>query len=230
MIKSPFKGLYRLNLETLEYKKLSPIKLIIFFLIYTFTIMFWSYYIGYSDGLYVIEKDILNDGRVFDDKNGLHPIKNKVWLDSTFTDYENRANIYLDRPIFEGTPLNGGLLSHCARNAYDSTGILVPLELVLAQAQWESGMGREGRSPINNPFNVGEWDDKTVEWFSSTEEGVQRYYYLMARHYLSCKTVEQLLFDFTNCDGRRYATSNYELHVGEQYHYIKNWLRINNQN
>ena len=71
-----------------------------------------------------------------------------------FDDYEKRCQLYLDRVCFNGTPITGKLLKSCAKNTYDSTGIIVPLELALSQAQWESGMGLRGRSPKNNPYNI----------------------------------------------------------------------------
>ena len=157
-------------------------------------------------------------------KEDVFPTQNKAWIDSTFNDYEVRANLYLTRPRFSRTPLTGEILTFSARNTYDSTGILVPVELALAQGQWESSFGREGKSPKRNPFNVGENDSGTVKWFESTDQGVQAYYYLMSRNYLRCKTVEELLFNFTNCSGKRYASVDYELHVGNQYFYIKKWL------
>lgn len=157
-------------------------------------------------------------------REDLNPTKNKGWVDSTFKDYEKRAQLYLDRPIFKGTPLNGKMMALCARNAFDSTGILVPVELALSQAQWESSMGREGRSPINNPFNIGEHDSGTVLWYNSTFEGVQAYYYWVSRTYLKCSTLERLLLNFVNCDGYRYAVEGYEENVSKQYRIIKKWL------
>lgn len=147
------------------------------------------------------------------------------WRDSVFLDYEMRADLYLSRPEFKGTPITGAMLSLAAHNAFDSTGILLPVELALAQAQWESGMGLKGRSPVNNPYNVGEYDDGTVLWFNSTFEGIQAYYYLMTRNYLKCKPLKVLFKNFTNCSGYRYASADYEAHVPKQYYYIKRWLK-----
>jgi len=156
------------------------------------------------------------------------PENEQAWKDSVFKDYEKRANLWLERPIYEGTPMKGDMMALCAINAYDSTGILLPLELALAQAQWESGMGREGKSPDKNPYNVGERDSGTVKWFESTFDGVQSYYYYMCNDYLRCKTPEQLFVNFTNCNGKRYASSTeYELHISGTYYHIKRWLSKN---
>lgn len=147
---------------------------------------------------------------------------------NTFVTYKQKADLYLKRNHFKGTPINGDILSQSAKKVYDSTGILVPLELVLSQAQWESGMGLRGRSPKTNPFNIGEYGNETVVKFKTTKEGVEAYYYLMATKYLKCKTVEELLNDFTNCNGYRYAYGKkYENRVKNQYNFIKKWLNNN---
>jgi len=160
-------------------------------------------------------------------KENIEPSRNKVWIDSTFTDYEKRAAVYLSRPEFTGTPLNAKMMTLCARNTYDSTGTLVPVELALLQAQIETSMGRAGRSPENNPFNVGETSKGTTMWFNSTFEGTQAYYFLIAKNYLRCKTVEELLMNFSNCSGHRYAEEEYEIKVSSEYIRIKNWINRN---
>lgn len=216
--------LYKFDKNLLVYYKFSykiPIMLI---LVYSLILSTCSYYNGYDKSLTDVENMIYNFDK---SKESEFPTHNKVWEDSIFNDYEYRADLYLSRPLFNGTPLTGEMLSFCARNAYDSTGIIVPVELALAQAQYESSMGREGRSPIKNPFNVGEFDSGTVIWFSSTYKGVQKYYDLMVKDYLYCKTTEELLFDFTNCSGFRYAQSNYEINIGQQYYFVKKWLNVN---
>lgn len=161
-------------------------------------------------------------------KEDMYPSRNKAWRDSVFTDYEARAKVYLSRPDFTGTPLNSKMMTLCAKNTYDSTGVLIPVELALLQAQVESSMGRAGRSPVNNPFNLGESTSGTTMWFKSTFEGTQAYYYMMANNYLRCKTPEQLLLNFTNCNGHRYAESlEYEIKMSGEYIKIKNWINNN---
>jgi hypothetical protein len=147
------------------------------------------------------------------------------WRDSIFTDYKLRANIYLSQDNFKDSPITGDILSNSAKNTYDSTGIIIPLELVLAQAHWESNLGRAGRTPKTNPFNIGEYDNITVMRFNSTHEGVQAYYDLIANRYLRCKTIDELLNNFTDCDGFRYATSKtYENSIQSKYNYIRSWI------
>lgn len=217
-----FKKFYKYDSDKLTYTPISKLKPLIIGLTTMFCLFFIGLYIGidYGSPNLSIQSDM---GDILT-KEDRYPTQNKVWVDSTFKDYKIRSSLYLTRPRFSGTPLTGELLTFCARNAYDSTGILVPVELALAQCQWESSFGREGKSPKRNPFNIGENDSGTVKWFDSTNEGVQAYYYLMSINYLKCKTVEELLFNFTNCSGKRYASGDYELHISNQYFYIKRWL------
>ena len=145
------------------------------------------------------------------------------WADSTFQNYETKAKVYLKR--FKNTPIKAEMLSKAARNAYDSTGVLLPVELALAQAQIESSMGTKGRSPKTNPFNIGEYDTRTAVHFSNTTEGIQAYYYVMCGVYLNCKEVDILFKNFTNCHGRRYASSpNYENVIKKQFNYIQRYI------
>lgn len=157
-------------------------------------------------------------------------IPEKDTLQTFFDNYQNDCQLYLDRENFKGTPLSGELLKECAKETYDSTGIIVPLELALSQAQWESGMGLKGRSPKNNPYNVGEWNtlNLTTMSFNSTKDGVKFYYNLMAKKYLSKKSVEDLLKNFVNNNGHRYAHSKtYEKNISQQYYFIKRWIKKN---
>ena len=162
------------------------------------------------------------------ENSDLFPEDINAWEDSVFIDYKMRADLWLSRATFEGTPITGDILTLSARNAYDSTGILLPVELALAQAQLESSMGRAGKSPERNPYNVGEHDSGTVKWFKNTFEGTQSYFYYMCRHYLRCRNVDQLFVNFVNCSGHRYASSpTYEQNVRNQYYVIKRWLENN---
>jgi hypothetical protein len=148
-----------------------------------------------------------------------YTIGSEEWKDSTFKMYEKRADVYLKKVR---TPIKPAMLSLAAYNVYDSLGILVPLELVLAQATLESSMGTKGKSPINNPFNVGEYDSGTVLWFENTFDGIQSYYFLIAKNYLKCKSLNTLLKNFTNCNGKRYASSlSYEVKLTNEINKIR---------
>jgi flagellum-specific peptidoglycan hydrolase FlgJ len=142
--------------------------------------------------------------------------------------YAGNAQRYLDRPVFSGTPLTGQMLSTAASNTFARTGIQVPLKLALAQAQFESGMGRKGRSPARNPYNVGEYDTKTVQSFPSTKAGVQAYYDLIARRYLpKGRQLDDLLKNFAWASNPklRYASNpQYEQKLRDQIKYIGKYL------
>jgi hypothetical protein len=154
----------------------------------------------------------------------LEELKSEYYYDSLFTDYRARADIYLNRPGFEKTPITGEMLAYCARKSLDSTGIFLPVELALAQAQMESNMGQAGRSPTTNPFNVGEYDSGTVMWFDRTIDGVLAYYFLMCTQYLKCRDLSTLLVEFKNCAGYNYATDTYAAAIRQQYWYIQEWI------
>jgi hypothetical protein len=222
--------LYRYDSETMTMTRFITKKVVFYFFLIISSLMLMSFYIGTKFGSITFKgsEPKENQNIVFASKYDTNPEHDMAWKDSTFKEYKIRADLFLNRPIFEGTPLNGDILSLCARNAYDSTGIIVPLELALSQAQWESGMGREGKSPKNNPFNIGETDNGTVLWFDSTFEGTQAYYYMMCKNYLRCKSVEELFSNFTNCQGKRYASGEtYQNKVREQYYSIKSWIDKN---
>jgi len=216
------KKLYVYNDETLNYESIKKKKLGLFLIIA------FIFFIGLGGG-YFIEYEYGNYIRKLIDYKTKYDlvIGTTEWKDSLFTDYANRANLYLSQQKFKGTSIKGEMLALAARNAYDSTSILVPLELALAQAQWESDMGRKGRSPVNNPFNVGEWESGTVLYFESTFDGIQAYYYLMTKSYLRCKSLNELFKNFTNCAGNRYASNEYEGTIREEFFSVKEWIEEN---
>lgn len=142
-----------------------------------------------------------------------------------FVEYALKAQRYLDRPEFEGTPLTGSMLTLGAQRAFMATGRIVPLELALVQAQFESGMGRFGRSPLTNPFNVGEFDSGSTQNFGSTQAGVNAYFKLITKDYLRSRNTSQLLDNFINFEGNRYASNPaYEKGLRRQVKFIKGFL------
>jgi hypothetical protein len=148
------------------------------------------------------------------------------YIDSLFLDYEKRANFYLLNK-FKDSPIKGYMLATSAKDAYLSTGVFLPVELALAQAQIESGMGMVGRTPDKNPFNIGEYDTHTEMRFKNTYEGVNAYYKYMTSNYLSCKPIDILLKNFTNCNGYRYASKqNYEEELSNLYLYIVKYTSV----
>ena len=217
-------NIYTLDKESLSYNTI-PKKLKTIFVLTILFLIITSFFLGVFFGKSIPEH---HPNFIMASKYDLNPEHDMIWKDSIFKNYAIMADAYLSRPIFKGTPLKGEMLSLCARNAYDSTGILLPLELALSQAQYESGMGREGKSPKNNPFNIGEYDSGTVQWFNSTFEGTQAYYYYICKNYLKNKSVDELFVNFVNHNGDRYASiPSYEKNIRGQYYAIKNWIDKN---
>lgn len=128
--------------------------------------------------------------------------------------YAQRAQRYLDAEA-PGTAITGDMLAKAATAAMNKYGKEVPVEIALAQLTQE-GFLAKGKTPnkpqrTNNPFNVGNVDSGAVKKFDKIEEGVQRYYDLLAKSYLKTRTPEELLNNFVNTSGNRYASDkNYE--------------------
>lgn len=139
--------------------------------------------------------------------------------------YTEDVDNYLKRGVFAGSPLTGEIMSNSAKNTYNETGKFIPANFALSQGQMESSLGTRGRSPINNPYNVGEFDDKTTMTFGNTQEGVDYYFNLIANDYLKNNTVEGLLNNYVNYDEKRYATNpEYEKEIKQQMAYIDKYL------
>ena len=147
--------------------------------------------------------------------------------------YRNSADKYLARKEFKGTPITGDMMMNSAKNSYMKHGVIVPLNLALSQGQFETKFGTDssGRPNYrNNPFNVGEYDKKTVYKPKNTEEGIGRYFDLMAQDYLSDKDSDTLLKNFVNKKGYRYASdTEYEKKIGTQIKYINRYLAKDTQ-
>lgn len=140
--------------------------------------------------------------------------------------YAQDADAYLK--FFPGTPLTGELMARAAKRTFDKTGILVPVDLALAQGQAESSLGTDPnhRNPKTNPWSVGEDDDRTTQFFKGIEHGTQAYYNLTAKNYLKGKTVDQLISNFVNVNGERYASDKqYEKKMKKRIDHIRDYLR-----
>jgi hypothetical protein len=142
-----------------------------------------------------------------------------------FDEYAQRAQAVLDR--FEGTPLTGEMYWDAAVQAYLDNGRdfsrVVPVDLALAQGQLETRFGTDdsGRPNFaNNIYNVGEFDAGTTEQgaaIDSPQEGLEAYFALMASDYLADHSAEELLENFVNTDGNRYASNpDYEQTLADQ--------------
>ncbi len=137
--------------------------------------------IGYTVGRINVNKECNELSKYFELAEN-YPIGTPTWKDRVFLNYEHRAELYLSRERFKDSPITAHMLALAARNTYERTGIFVPVELALAQAQIESGMGVAGRSPVNNPWNIGEYDTGTVLYFESTFDGATAYYDNIAKY------------------------------------------------
>lgn len=123
--------------------------------------------------------------------------------------------------------ITGDMLASAAANVYRSTKKYIPPELSLAQLALEGGLSKDPNAkPIrtNNPFNVGHYDRGRTVPFSTKQEGINRYYELIAKNYLgNGKTVDHLAQNFTNISGNRYASSpDYESKLNQIMREVNN--------
>lgn len=124
-------------------------------------------------------------------------------LDSlAFEDYKQSANLVLKN---HKTKMTGEMLANSWKKTKLETGIEVPVHLALSQAFLESSFGESKLSKAkNNPYSI-RLGNGTYKNFRTLQEGIDSYYSLISRKYLSCKSLERLLVSFTNCKGYRYA-------------------------
>lgn len=144
--------------------------------------------------------------------------------------YTDFCNIVLSNVTPNHLGITGEMLVNSARK-YLSVAY-VPPELALGQLILEGGIGNKDPNvkPVRtkNPYNVGNTDDGSVVKYNSIEEGVDIYFRKITNRYLSARSPIDLLSNFVNASGYRYATDpQYE---SKLYTIIKRIKLLTNNN
>jgi hypothetical protein len=123
------------------------------------------------------------------------------------------------------TEMNGKMMADAWIKTKEKFGVDVPVTLSLAQAKMESKYCTSSLAKSkNNPYSLK--GSKTYKTYNSLEEGIIGYYELMAKNYLACKTLDELLINFVNCNGHRYAGSvNYEYNLKKEIKIIEDKIK-----
>ena len=100
----------------------------------------------------------------------------------------------------------------------------ISLKFILAQAHLESHFGKCGLARrTNSIFNVGAYDNGQIKHqYEHPNESVEPYLQLLQENYLKDKTEEELLEQFTDYKGDRYASNKrYEKDLIRIIHHIE---------
>lgn len=126
--------------------------------------------------------------------------------------YSEICQKFIDQNQPNPLGITGEMMAKGARGAYEKYQRYVPPELALAQLVLEGGIrnGKMDSRPIRtkNPFNVGNTDSGSNVSHNDVQSGIDTYYNLVASNYLGKgKTAKDLISNFVNQNGNRYASS-----------------------
>ncbi len=130
-----------------------------------------------------------------------------------YYDYITEADLVLST---KNTKMTGKMLADAWYETLVNYNVDVPVTLALAQAYLESGFCSSKLSKQkNNPYSLK--SGRSYATYTTLEVGITSYYKIIAKRYLKCKTIDQLLKNFSTCEGYRYAGSkDYEWKLRNQ--------------